>query len=201
MNWLKIQYPARKRALSRVTSPTALTDLGCWGVGGFWCTFRAAPKKIDLNYEADITYRLNGNGVHPVSYQQGYQAAAPGMPLATTTEADRHRCFPGPSLTSLSNTGSGSMRRAARQWRRCLPEVHDHNSFQYAIKRRKYASLCVRPAPFVCCTRCSTKQRLLEKLAAPCWARATDHRCWIPHDVSCIPDVEAWLPENKDSAN
>lgn len=154
-----------------------------------WCTF--TENQIDLNYEADITYEL----------MEDYIAfmAKKGVKLfrldafGYTTKRVGSSCFlVEPDVyRNLDWVNSVAQRHGAR----CLPEVHDHTSYQYAISRRDMHPYGFALPPLVLFSLLDANSVYLKN-----WLRMCPRNMVTvldTHDGICIPDVEGVLPDEK----
>lgn len=157
-----------------------------------WCTF--TENQIDLNYDADITYELMEDYI-------GFMANK-GVKLfrldafGYTTKRVGSSCFlVEPEVyRNLDWVNSVAQRHGAR----CLPEVHDHTSYQYAISRRDMHPYGFALPPLVLFSLLDANSVYLKN-----WLRMCPRNMVTvldTHDGICIPDVEGVLPEEKISA-
>jgi len=115
------------------------------------------------------------------------------MPLAYTTKRIGTSCFlVEPDVYRILEWVNET---AARHGAECLPEVHDHTKLPVCDQPPQYASLCVRPAPFVAVHAARQQQRLLEELAAHVPAQQ-HHGAGYPRRY-LFPDVEGVLPRTR----
>lgn len=154
-----------------------------------WCTF--TEQQIDLNYEDDATYDLMEDYI---SFM-----AARGVKLfrldafGYTTKRVGTSCFlVEPDVyRNLDWVNSVAQKHGAR----CLPEVHDHSSYQYAISRRDMHPYGFALPPLVLFSLLDANSVYLKH-----WLRMCPRNMVTvldTHDGICIPDVEGVLPEEK----
>lgn len=158
------------------------------GRGRVWCTF--TDRQIDLNYESPLTYELiedciaflTARGVRLLRLDAfGY-----------TTKRIGTSCFlVEPEVYRILDWVNGVAQTHGAE---CLPEVHDHWSYQYALSRRG-----MRPYAF------ALPPLLLHSLLE---GSGTHLKHWLrmcprnmitvldTHDGICIPDVEGVLPDD-----
>lgn len=157
-----------------------------------WCTF--TEQQIDLNYEADATYELMEDYI-------GFLASK-GVNLfrldafGYTTKRVGSSCFlVEPDVyRNLDWVNSVAQKHGAR----CLPEVHDHSSYQYAISRRDMHPYGFALPPLVLFSLLDANSVYLKH-----WLRMCPRNMVTvldTHDGICIPDVEGVLPEEKIAA-
>tara|TARA_R110002051_G_scaffold140454_6_gene213397 strand:+ start:18290 stop:19741 length:1452 start_codon:yes stop_codon:yes gene_type:complete len=154
-----------------------------------WCTF--TERQIDLNYEAEITYRLmeeyiqflTSKGIKLLRLDAfGYTTKRIGT-SCFLVEPDVYRI-----LEWVNET-------AARYGAECLPEVHDHTSFQYAISRRNMHPYAFALPPLLLYSLLDNNSVYLKN-----WLRMCPRNSITvldTHDGICIPDVEGVLPDDK----
>ena len=154
-----------------------------------WCTF--TEKQIDLNFESDRTYELI----------EGYMAflAERGVKLfrldafGYTTKRIGTSCFliEPDVYRILEWVNTVAMRYDAE----CLPEVHDHASYQYALSRRNMRPYGFALPPLLLYSILDCNSTYLKN-----WLRMCPRNMITvldTHDGICIPDVEGVLPEEK----
>lgn len=155
--------------------------------GRVWCTF--TERQIDLDYRAAETYQLmeeyiaflTGRGARLLRLDAfGYTTKRIGS-SCFLVEPDVYEI-----LEWLRDT-------AARYGAECLPEVHDHPSFQHAIARRDMRPYAFALPPLVLHTLLRQSSAHLKHWLRMCPANAIT--VLDTHDGICIPDVEGALPE------
>ncbi len=157
--------------------------------GRVWCTF--TERQIDLDYRSEQTYRLmeeyiaflTSKGVKLLRLDAfGYTTKRIGT-SCFLVEPDVYRV-----LEWINDT-------AARYGAECLPEVHDHPSFQYAISRRHMHPYAFALPPLVLYSLLEDDSRYLKHWLRMCPRNAVT--VLDTHDGICIPDVEGVLPQDK----
>lgn len=157
--------------------------------GRVWCTF--TEHQIDLNYESEQTYQL----------MEGYIAflAERGVKLfrldafGYTTKKIGTSCFlVEPDVyRNLDWMNETALKHGAE----CLPEVHDHTSYQYAISRRNMHAYGFALPPLLLYSLLDANSVYLKN-----WLRMCPRNMITvldTHDGICIPDVEGVLPDDK----
>ncbi|MEK9713423.1 MAG: sucrose phosphorylase [Thalassolituus sp.] len=154
-----------------------------------WCTF--TESQIDLNYEADVTYELMEDYISFL--------AARGVKLfrldafGYTTKRVGTSCFlVEPDVYKNLDWVNGV---AQKHGARCLPEVHDHTSYQYAIGRRDMHPYGFALPPLVLYSLLDANSVHLKN-----WLRMCPRNMVTvldTHDGICIPDVEGVLPDER----
>ena len=154
-----------------------------------WCTF--TENQIDLNYQSKQTYELLE------SYIQ--ELAAHGVKLLRldafgyTTKEIGTSCFlvePG-VYRNLEWVRDVAMKYGVE----CLPEVHDHTSYQYAISDRNMYAYGFALPPLLLYSLLDANSVYLKN-----WLRMCPRNMVTvldTHDGICIPDVEGVLPDEK----
>lgn len=157
--------------------------------GRVWCTF--TERQIDLNYNSDKTYALmedyirflTSKGVKLLRLDAfGYTTKRIGT-SCFLVEPEVYR-----NLDWLNET-------ALKYGAECLPEVHDHTSYQYAISRRNMYSYGFALPPLLLYTLLDANSVYLKN-----WLRMCPRNMVTvldTHDGICIPDVEGVLPDEK----
>lgn len=157
--------------------------------GRVWCTF--TEHQIDLNYEAQETYKLMESNMaflaeHGVKLFRldafGYTTKRLGT-SCFLVEPDVYRI-----LEWINDV-------AHRHDAECLPEVHDHTSYQYALSRRDMRPYGFALPPLLLYTILDRNSVYLKN-----WLRMCPRNMITvldTHDGICIPDVEGVLPEEK----
>lgn len=157
--------------------------------GRVWCTF--TEQQIDLNYESHLAYAL----------MESYIAflAARGVKLfrldafGYTTKRIGTSCFlVEPEVYRILDwINEAALKHGAE----CLPEVHDHSSYQYAISRRNMHPYGFALPPLLLYSLLDANSVYLKQ-----WLRMCPRNMVTvldTHDGICIPDVEGVLPEEK----
>lgn len=154
-----------------------------------WCTF--TEHQIDLNYESNITYELMESNLAFLA-ERGvklYRLDAFGY----TTKKIGTSCFlVEPDVYRILDWVNDV---ALRHGAECLPEVHDHTSYQYALSRRDMHPYGFALPPLLLYSLLDNNSVYLKN-----WLRMCPRNLVTvldTHDGICIPDVEGVLPEEK----
>lgn len=183
------QEDLRKIHIRKEKEPFRTLQFGDGTTGRVWCTF--TERQIDLDYRSQATYRLmedyiaflTSKGVKLLRLDAfGYTTKRIGT-SCFLVEPDVYRI-----LEWINET-------AARYGAECLPEVHDHPSFQYAISRRNMHPYAFALPPLMLYTLLEGDSRYLKHWLRMCPRNAVT--VLDTHDGICIPDVEGVLPEDK----
>lgn len=157
--------------------------------GRVWCTF--TERQIDLNYESDLSYQLMEDYITFL--------AAKGVKLfrldafGYTTKRIGSSCFlVEPEVYRLLEWVNDL---ALANGAECLPEVHDHTSFQYAISRRNLHPYAFALPPLLLFSLLDANSVYLKNWLRMCPRNQVT--VLDTHDGICIPDVEDVLPEDK----
>ncbi len=154
-----------------------------------WCTF--TEQQIDLNYESELAYRL----------MEGYIAFLTGKGVKLlrldafgyTTKRIGTSCFlVEPEVYRILDWINEV---AYKHGAECLPEVHDHTSYQYAIARRNMHPYGFALPPLLLYSLLDANSVYLKN-----WLRMCPRNMVTvldTHDGICIPDVEGVLPDEK----
>lgn len=154
-----------------------------------WCTF--TENQIDLNYKSSLTYKLlesyirelTSHGVNLLRLDAfGYTTKEIGT-SCFLVEPDVYR-----NLDWINEV-------ALKYGAECLPEVHDHTSFQYAISRRNMHPYGFALPPLLLYSLLDANSVYLKN-----WLRMCPRNMITvldTHDGICIPDVEGVLPDDK----
>ena len=154
-----------------------------------WCTF--TEQQIDLNYESELAYRL----------MEGYIAFLTGKGVKLlrldafgyTTKRIGTSCFlVEPEVYRILDWINEV---AYKHGAECLPEVHDHTSYQYAIARRNMHPYGFALPPLLLYSLLDANSVYLKN-----WLRMCPRNLVTvldTHDGICIPDVEGVLPDDK----
>ncbi len=157
--------------------------------GRVWCTF--TEKQIDLNYESDLTYRLMEDYIRFLT-ERGVKLLRLDA-FGYTTKRIGTSCFlVEPDVYRILEWVNET---AAKYGAECLPEVHDHTSFQYAISRRNMHPYAFALPPLMLYTLLANNSVYLKNWLRMCPRNAIT--VLDTHDGICIPDVEGVLPEDK----
>lgn len=154
-----------------------------------WCTF--TERQIDLNYQSEHAYRLMEDYITFL--------AARGVKLfrldafGYTTKRIGTSCFlVEPEVYRLLEwINDLAMAHGAA----CLPEVHDHPSYQYAISRRNMHPYAFALPPLVLYSLLDANSTYLKNWLRMCPRNQVT--VLDTHDGICIPDVEDVLPDDK----
>ncbi len=169
--------------------PFRSVTFGNGDTGRVWCTF--TEHQIDLNYDADITYQLmesyisflTARGVKLLRLDAfGYTTKRIGT-SCFLVEPEVYRNLDWINETALKHGAA------------CLPEVHDHTSYQYAISRRNMHPYGFALPPLLLYSLLDANSVHLKN-----WLRMCPRNMVTvldTHDGICIPDVEGVLPEEK----
>ncbi|MBR9909782.1 MAG: sucrose phosphorylase [Gammaproteobacteria bacterium] len=159
------------------------------GKGRVWCTF--TEQQIDLNYESEHAYKLMEDYI-------GFLAAR-GVKLfrldafGYTTKRIGTSCFlVEPEVYRLLEWIN---ELALLHGASCLPEVHDHTSYQYAISRRNMHPYGFALPPLLLYSLLDANSVYLKNWLRMCPRNQVT--VLDTHDGICIPDVEGVLPEEK----
>lgn len=154
-----------------------------------WCTF--TEQQIDLNYESDLAYRLmesyiaflTSKGVRLLRLDAfGYTTKRIGT-SCFLVEPEVYRILDWLNEVALKHGAE------------CLPEVHDHTSYQYAISRRNMHAYGFALPPLLLYSLLDANSVYLKN-----WLRMCPRNMVTvldTHDGICIPDVEGVLPNDK----
>lgn len=154
-----------------------------------WCTF--TERQIDLNYESELAYELmedyirflTSKGVKLLRLDAfGYTTKRIGT-SCFLVEPDVYRLLEWVNETALMHGAE------------CLPEVHDHTSYQYAISRRNMHPYGFALPPLLLYSLLDANSVYLKQ-----WLRMCPRNMITvldTHDGICIPDVEGVLPDEK----
>lgn len=157
--------------------------------GRVWCTF--TENQIDLNYESELTFQLmesyirflTARGVKLLRLDAfGYTTKRIGT-SCFLVEPDVYR--------NLDRINEMALKYGAE----CLPEVHDHTSYQYAISRRNMHPYGFALPPLLLYSLLDANSVYLKN-----WLRTAPRNqitVLDTHDGICIPDVEGVLPDEK----
>ncbi len=154
-----------------------------------WSTF--TEQQIDLNYESDLAYQLMESYISFLT--------AKGVNLLRldafgyTTKRIGTSCFlVEPEVYKILDWVNEVARKHGAE---CLPEVHDHTSYQHAISRRNMHSYGFALPPLLLYTLLDANSVYLKN-----WLRMCPYNMVTvldTHDGICIPDVEGVLPDEK----
>jgi len=154
-----------------------------------WCTF--TEQQIDLNYESELTYQLMENYISFLT-SKGVKLLRLDA-FGYTTKRIGTSCFlVEPEVYRILDWINDV---AYRHGAECLPEVHDHTSFQYAISRRNMHPYGFALPPLLLYSLLDANSVYLKN-----WLRMCPRNMVTvldTHDGICIPDVEGVLPDDK----
>lgn len=157
--------------------------------GQVWCTF--TEKQIDLNYESDKTYQLMEHYIHFLT-DKGIKLLRLDA-FGYTTKRIGTSCFlVEPEVYRLLEWVNEVAHQHGAE---CLPEVHDHTSYQYAIGRRNMHPYGFALPPLMLYSLLAANSVYLKN-----WLRMCPRNqitVLDTHDGICIPDVEGVLPEEE----
>ncbi len=159
------------------------------GKGRVWCTF--TERQVDLNYESDKTYRLMEDYISFLA-QRGVKLLRLDA-FGYTTKRIGTSCFlVEPDVYRILDwINEVALMHGAE----CLPEVHDHTSYQYAISRRNMHPYGFALPPLLLYSLLDANSVYLKN-----WLRMCPRNMVTvldTHDGICIPDVEGVLPDEK----
>ncbi|UAW99678.1 sucrose phosphorylase [Halopseudomonas nanhaiensis] len=183
------QDDLQKIHIRKEKEPFRPVEFADGSTGRVWCTF--TERQIDLNYRSSQTFQL----------MEQYIAflTAKGVKLLRldafgyTTKRIGTSCFlVEPDVYQILDWINET---AARYGAECLPEVHDHPSFQYAISQRNMHPYAFALPPLMLYTLLEGDSRYLRHWLRMCPRNAIT--VLDTHDGICIPDVEGVLPEDK----
>lgn len=157
--------------------------------GRVWCTF--TEHQIDLNWESPLTHQLMENYIGFLA-QRGVKLFRLDA-FGYTTKIIGTSCFlVEPDVYRNLDWINGVAHLHGAE---CLPEVHDHSSYQYAISRRNMHPYGFALPPLLLYTLLDNNSVYLKH-----WLRMCPRNMVTvldTHDGICIPDVEGVLPEDK----
>lgn len=154
-----------------------------------WCTF--TEQQIDLNYESELTYHLLESYVRELT-SHGVKLLRLDAFGYTTKEIGTSCFLVEPQVyRNLDWINEVALKYGAE----CLPEVHDHTSYQYAISRRNMHPYGFALPPLLLYSLLDANSVYLKN-----WLRMCPRNMITvldTHDGICIPDVEGVLPDDK----
>lgn len=154
--------------------------------GQVWCTF--TERQIDLNYESDKTYELMEHYIHFLT-SKGIKLLRLDA-FGYTTKRIGTSCFlVEPEVYRILEWVNETAQHYGAE---CLPEVHDHTSYQYAIGRRNMHPYGFALPPLILYSLLAANSVYLKN-----WLRMCPRNqitVLDTHDGICIPDVEGVLP-------
>ncbi|MFE8069913.1 sucrose phosphorylase [Marinobacteraceae bacterium S3BR75-40.1] len=157
--------------------------------GRVWCTF--TEQQIDLNYESRATYQLMEDYIRALT-DHGVKLLRLDA-FGYTTKRIGTSCFlVEPEVYRILDWLNETAHRHGAE---CLPEVHDHTSYQYAISRRNMHPYGFALPPLLLYSLLDANSIYLKQ-----WLRMCPRNMITvldTHDGICIPDVEGVLPEDK----
>lgn len=156
------------------------------GSGRVWCTF--TEQQIDLDFSSEQTHALIEDNIAFL--------AARGVKLfrldafGYTTKQIGTSCFlVEPDVWRLLRWVEGIARQHGAE---CLPEVHDHSSYQYAISKLGMRSYGFALPVLLLYSLLDANSTYLKAWLRMCPRDAVS--VLDTHDGICIPDVEGVLP-------
>lgn len=154
-----------------------------------WCTF--TEHQIDLNFESNEAYELMESNLAFLA-ERGVKLFRLDA-FGYTTKRIGTTCFlVEPDVYRLLEWVNTVARRHGAE---CLPEVHDHTSYQYALSRRDMRPYGFALPPLLLYSILDANSVYLKD-----WLRMCPRNMVTvldTHDGICIPDVEGVLPEEK----
>ena len=154
-----------------------------------WCTF--TENQIDLNYESELTYELLEAYIRGLT-SHGVKLLRLDAFGYTTKEIGTSCFLVEPQVyRNLEWINEVALKYGAE----CLPEVHDHTSYQYAISRRNMRPYGFALPPLLLYSLLDANSVYLKN-----WLRMCPRNMVTvldTHDGICIPDVEGVLPDDK----
>ncbi|TXS92940.1 sucrose phosphorylase [Parahaliea maris] len=154
-----------------------------------WCTF--TEQQIDLNYNSPLTYELLESYIREMT-SHGVKLLRLDAFGYTTKEIGTSCFLVEPQVyRNLDWINEVSLKYGAE----CLPEVHDHTSYQYAISRRNMHPYGFALPPLLLYSLLDANSVYLKN-----WLRMCPRNMITvldTHDGICIPDVEGVLPDDK----
>jgi len=154
-----------------------------------WCTF--TEKQIDLNYESDATYALMEHYIRFLT-DRGVKLLRLDA-FGYTTKRIGTSCFlVEPEVYGILEWVNEVAHRHGAE---CLPEVHDHTSYQYAISRRNMWAYAFALPPLLLYSLLGANSIYLKNWLRMCPRNQVT--VLDTHDGICIPDVEGVLPEEE----
>ncbi len=154
-----------------------------------WCTF--TEQQIDLNYNSGLTYQLLESYIRELT-SHGVKLLRLDAFGYTTKEIGSSCFLVEPQVyRNLDWINEVALKYGAE----CLPEVHDHTSYQYAISRRNMHPYGFALPPLLLYSLLDANSVYLKN-----WLRMCPRNMITvldTHDGICIPDVEGVLPDEK----
>ncbi|TGD74169.1 sucrose phosphorylase [Mangrovimicrobium sediminis] len=154
-----------------------------------WCTF--TERQIDLNYQSELTYQLQEAYIRELT-SHGVKLLRLDAFGYTTKEIGTSCFLVEPEVyRNLEWINEVALKYGAE----CLPEVHDHTSYQYAIGRRNMHPYGFALPPLLLYSLLDANSVYLKN-----WLRMCPRNqitVLDTHDGICIPDVEGVLPDDK----
>jgi len=159
------------------------------GSARVWCTF--TEHQIDLNYEAPLAYALMEDYITFLTARGAKLLRLDAF--GYTTKRMGTSCFlVEPDVYRLLEWVNGVAKAHGAE---CLPEVHDHYSYQYALSRRDMRPYGFALPPLLLYSLLDASSTHLKQ-----WLRMCPRNMVTvldTHDGICIPDVEGILPEDR----
>lgn len=154
-----------------------------------WCTF--TEHQIDLNYRSPLTFELLESYIREMT-SHGVKLLRLDAFGYTTKEIGTSCFLVEPEVyRNLDWLNEVALKYGAE----CLPEVHDHTSYQYAISRRNMHPYGFALPPLLLYSLLDANSVHLKN-----WLRMCPRNMVTvldTHDGICIPDVEGVLPDEK----
>ncbi|NKI18027.1 sucrose phosphorylase [Spongiibacter sp. KMU-166] len=154
-----------------------------------WCTF--TENQIDLNYDSPLTYTLLESYIRTLT-SHGVKLLRLDAFGYTTKEIGTSCFLVEPQVyRNLEWINEVAFKYGAE----CLPEVHDHTSYQYAISRRNMYCYGFALPPLLLYSLLDANSVYLKN-----WLRMCPRNMVTvldTHDGICIPDVEGVLPDDR----
>ncbi len=154
-----------------------------------WCTF--TERQIDLNFKNQETYDLI-SGYIKLLTEKGARLLRLDAFGYTTKEVGTSCFLVEPEVYRILEWVRDE---AERHGAECLPEVHDHWSYQYALSRRGMRPYGFALPPLLLYSLLDANSVYLKNWLRMC----PDNMITVldTHDGICIPDVEGVLPADK----
>lgn len=154
-----------------------------------WCTF--TERQIDLNYRSKLTYELTESYIRFLT-SKGINLLRLDA-FGYTTKKIGTSCFlVEPDVYRILEWVNEVAQRYGAE---CLPEVHDHTSYQYAISKRNMHPYGFALPPLLLYSLLDANSVYLKQ-----WLRMCPRNMVTvldTHDGICIPDVEGVIPDDQ----
>lgn len=154
-----------------------------------WCTF--TEQQIDLNYKSKQTYELMESYIRFLT-SKGVNLLRLDAFGYTTKEIGTSCFLVEPDVYRILDWVNEVAQKYGAE---CLPEVHDHTSYQYAISRRNMHPYGFALPPLLLYSLLDANSVYLKQ-----WLRMCPRNMVTvldTHDGICIPDVEGVIPDEK----